>query len=79
MAEIGDFPLLPGERYEGPALFVAGARSDYIRPEHHAVIRALFPRAEFATVSGAGHWLHADNLEGLLAVVEPFLMMQEPA
>ena len=79
MAEIEDFPLLPGERYEGPALFVAGERSDYIRPEHHAVIRALFPKAGFATVPGAGHWLHADNPEGLLAVIEPFFTAWAPA
>ncbi|HUC16395.1 MAG TPA: alpha/beta fold hydrolase [Acetobacteraceae bacterium] len=79
MAEIEDFPLLSGARYKGPALFVAGERSDYIRPEHHAAIRALFPKAEFATVPGAGHWLHADNLEGLLAVIEPFFREWAPA
>ncbi len=71
--EIEDFPVPAGAEYEGPALFVAGERSDYIRAEHEGVIRALFPAARFATVRGAGHWLHADNLEGLLAAVEPFL------
>ena len=73
MPDIVDFPVPPGARYEGPTLFVAGARSDYIRPEHRPIIRALFPAARFATVPNAGHWLHADNLEGLIAVVEPFL------
>jgi pimeloyl-ACP methyl ester carboxylesterase len=73
MPDIVDFPVPPGARYEGPALFVAGARSDYIRPEHRPIIRTLFPAARFATVPNAGHWLHADNLEGLLAVVQPFL------
>ncbi|HUA77551.1 MAG TPA: alpha/beta fold hydrolase [Acetobacteraceae bacterium] len=73
MPEIEDFPAPSGATYSGPSLFVAGERSDYIRPEHHRVIRTLFPAALFATVPGAGHWLHADNLEGLLAVVEPFL------
>jgi len=73
MTEIEDFPVPPGARYEGPTLFVAGARSDYIRPEHRPIIRALFPAARFATVPDAGHWLHADNLEGLLAAVRPFL------
>ena len=73
MAEIEDFAAPAGAGYGGPTLFVAGERSDYIRPEHEGVIQALFPAARFATVPGAGHWLHADNLEGLLAVVEPFL------
>lgn len=63
-----------GATYAGPTLFVAGARSDYIRPEHRPAIRALFPRARFATVKAAGHWLHADNPDGFVAVVEGFLV-----
>ena len=59
--------------YPGPALFVAGERSDYIRPEHRLAIRALFPRARFATLRDAGHWLHADNPDGFVALVEGFL------
>lgn len=62
-----------GRRYEGPALFVSGARSPYVRPEHRPLIRALFPHARFATVKEAGHWLHADNPEGFAGVVEGFL------
>ncbi len=61
-----------GARYEGPALFVAGARSDYIRPEHRPVIRALFPAAKFVTLKDAGHWLHADNPAGFVAVAGAF-------
>lgn len=56
-----------------PALFVAGDRSDYIRPQDHAAIRSLFPKALFATVHEAGHWLHADNPAGFLSVVQGFL------
>ena len=58
--------------YEGPVLFIAGARSDYIRQEHRPVIRTLFPRARFVTLKHAGHWLHADNPNGFVAVVEAF-------
>lgn len=60
-------------RYAGPTLFVTGERSTYVRPEHHARIRALFPAARLATVAGAGHWLHAENPEGFLAAVTGFL------
>ena len=63
----------PGARFEGPVLFVAGARSDYIRPEHRPVIRALFPAAKFVTLKDAGHWLHADNPAGFVAVARAFL------
>lgn len=63
---------LPGT-YPGPSLFVAGASSDYVRPEHRSVIRTLFPTARFVAVKHAGHWLHADNPSGFLSVVEAFL------
>ncbi len=68
-----DWPEHHGASYAGPTLFVAGARSDYIRAEHRATIRALFPRARFVTVKEAGHWVHADNPSGFAAVVEAFL------
>jgi len=37
----------PGGTYLGPTLFVSGARSDYVLPEHRPIIRALFPAAPF--------------------------------
>ena len=60
-------------RYTGPTLFIAGAASDYIRPEHRPMIRSLFPSARFVTLKNAGHWLHADNPSGFVGVVEAFL------
>jgi esterase len=59
--------------YDGPVLVLAGERSNYIRPAHHERIAALFPRAAFATVPGSGHWVHAENPQGFLALLEPFL------
>ena len=63
----------PPGQYTGPTLFVSGARSDFVLPEHRPAIRALFPTARFVTVKNAGHWLHADNPAGFLSVVEAFL------
>jgi pimeloyl-ACP methyl ester carboxylesterase len=60
-------------RYLGPTLFVAGAGSDYIRPEHRPLIRTWFPNNRLVTLKNAGHWLHADNPSGFVAVVEAFL------
>ena len=71
MPEIEDFPVTG--RFEGPVLVLAGERSGYIRPEHHRVFRALFPAARFALVERAGHWVHADNPNAVLALTEPFL------
>jgi esterase len=63
----------PNARYDGPTLFIAGATSDYIRTEHRPAIRALFPAARFVTLKNAGHWLHAENPDGFVGVVEAFL------
>jgi esterase len=61
--------------YSGPTLFVAGATSNYIKPEHRPMIRSRFPGARFVTLKNAGHWLHADNPSGFIAVIEAFLTM----
>jgi pimeloyl-ACP methyl ester carboxylesterase len=59
--------------YAGRTLIVAGAESPYIRAEDRPLIRTLFPAARFVTVKHAGHWVHADNPAGFLAVLEAFL------
>jgi esterase len=64
---------LPAASYTGRTLFVAGETSDYITRDDRPLIRTLFPTARFVTVKHAGHWLHADNPAGFLAVVEAFL------
>ena len=73
LPEIEGWSAPPDARYAGPTLFLAGANSDYVQPEHRPVIRALFPNARFVTLKNAGHWLHADNPSGFVAVVEAFL------
>lgn len=70
---IEGWPDFDDPAYAGPVLFVAGARSDYIRPGHRPAIRALFPSARFVTLKDAGHWVHADNPDGFTALVDAFL------
>jgi len=72
MPEIEAFPAFT-TRYEGPTLVLNGGRSGYIRAAHHAAFRALFPAARFATLPEAGHWLHAEQPDQFLALIEPFL------
>lgn len=71
MPSIGGWPDPPG-RYDGPMLVLAGDKSDYILPEHHARFRALFPAARFASIP-AGHWLHSENPLAFIAQVTAFL------
>jgi esterase len=59
--------------YPGPVLWLAGARSSYVRPEYAPAMRALFPRVQLVTVKDAGHWLHSDQPEVFLSVMRRFL------
>jgi pimeloyl-ACP methyl ester carboxylesterase len=77
MTAIIGFPDLAGQ-FDGPTLFLTGALSDYVRPEHRAGITALFPGAKFARIPGAGHWLHADKPREFVAAVDAFLQMKIP-
>lgn len=73
MDEILGFPDFDGRRFDGPALFLAGADSDYVRPKHEPAIHRLFPAADIEMVSGAGHWVHADQPQAFLAAARRFL------
>jgi esterase len=64
-------------RYPGSTLFVAGALSDYVRPDQRPAIRALFPYARFVTLKNAGHWVHVDNPSGFVSVLEGFLQSRD--
>jgi esterase len=59
--------------FAGRTLFLAGALSDYVRSEHRATIRALFPQAVQARIPGASHWLHAEKPREFEAAVRVFL------
>ncbi|MFP4240089.1 MAG: alpha/beta fold hydrolase [Rhodosalinus sp.] len=72
MDAILGFPDIEG-RFDGPALFLAGAESDYIQRAHRDAIKALFPAARFAKIPGAGHWLHADKPREFEAAARAFL------
>ena len=74
MSALAAFPALPaGAVYQGPTLFIAGGRSDYLRPAHEPAIRRLFPNARIARILGARHWPHAKQPGAFLDLVEPFL------
>jgi len=59
--------------YPGPALFVRGARSQYVTDADMPEIERLFPAAEVVTIPDAGHWVHADQPDALFDAVEAFL------
>ncbi len=72
MPKIMGFPEFDTQ-YTGPTLFLSGANSDYVQPAHRPQIKALFPKARFASIPGAGHWLHAEKPREFEAAVRVFL------
>ena len=75
-AEIGKMaanPLWPGDRFDGPTLFVAGGKSDHVRVEDHAAIRGYFPAAQIEVLAGAGHNPHFEAREEFVAALRRFL------
>lgn len=68
---IGDWPstanLAP---FEGPVLWIAGAESDYVKPDHMGAMRELFPKVRLVTVKNAGHWVHADRPEVVVELLQ---------
>ncbi len=64
LADIGGFPAYSNQRsFDHHALFLGGADSNYILPEHHEKILSYFPGARLENIANAGHWLHADQPE----------------
>jgi esterase len=72
MPKIVGWPATSGA-FTGPTLFLTGANSSYVLPEHRDTIRALFPKARFAKLVGAGHWLHAERPREFEETVALFL------
>jgi pimeloyl-ACP methyl ester carboxylesterase len=60
MHHVLGFPEVTGS-FDKPTLFLSGANSQYVLPDHRPKIKALFPNAVFAKIPDAGHWLHAEQ------------------
>ena len=70
--DLGGWP--PTEAtFDRPVLWVAGANSDYIQPGYREAMRRLFPKVRSVTIKGAGHWVHSEQPEAFVAVLQKFL------
>jgi len=54
-------PVETDAPFDKPALFIRGGESDYVPDEDIPQIEKLFPQAKISTISGASHWLHAEE------------------
>jgi pimeloyl-ACP methyl ester carboxylesterase len=72
---IGGWPeeQLGGATYDGPVLWVAGAESNYVRPDYAAAMDRWFPRNRLVTIKGTGHWVHSEQPEVFVEVLRRFV------
>ncbi|MDH3662120.1 MAG: alpha/beta fold hydrolase [Alphaproteobacteria bacterium] len=73
MADLMSFATGEHDLYRGPALFLAGANSHYVRSEHRPTIDQLFAKADIRAIADAGHWVHAEQPAAFLAHLQDFL------
>ena len=59
--------------FEGPTLFLGGANSSYIQQQDLPDINTHFPNAEWVSIPNAGHWLHAEQPQAVVAEMRNFL------
>lgn len=75
MDKIMSFPAYE-TTFDKPVLFLSGAQSDYVQPEHRPEIKKRFPNARFAKLRDAGHWLHADQPRAFESATRTFISAQ---
>jgi esterase len=66
-------PIDSSKTYNGDTLFIRGEKSRYIKDEDWDGIKKIFPNASLETISGAGHWVHADRPAELVNAVKEFI------
>lgn len=72
MANVGA-EIKSDDRIETPTLFMRGENSTYIKDEDLEGILDLFPNAKLETISGAGHWVQADQPKAFVSTLLSFL------
>ena len=76
-----DLPVIAGfphvdTTFDHPVLWVAGERSDYVRDDHQAEMRRLFPATRLVTIKGAGHWVHSEQPAAFVSALRVFLALR---
>jgi len=75
-ARMGDWPVGPGDYtpYPNPVLWITGGESEYVTDEDGEPMRELFPLARQVTVKGAGHWVHTESPDIVVAALRRFIL-----
>ncbi len=72
---MGNIPLEKNAKavFGMPTLFIKGEKSDYIQNDDIPTIQNLFNNYKIISISDAGHWVHAEQPEKFVTVVNEFL------
>ena len=62
-----------GTVFEGPTLFLGGANSSYIQEKDLSDMKRHFPNCTWISIPNAGHWLHAEQPQAVVAEMRKFL------
>ncbi len=74
MADIIAFPELENSSlFAKKVFFIGGEYSDYLNKNNRDKTKQLFPKALFSTLKKAGHWLHAEQPEHFVSLLQYYL------
>lgn len=65
--------VVPGEPFNKPVLVIRGDKSDYVSDDDFKEMKEVFPLAAMETMEKASHWLHADDTQTFIKIVDDFL------
>ncbi|MBK9270849.1 MAG: alpha/beta fold hydrolase [Saprospiraceae bacterium] len=55
-----------------PVLFLSGGNSNYISLDDHNSIRYMFSKAQFQSITDAGHWVHAEKTKETIEAIKKY-------
>ncbi|NLA65275.1 MAG: alpha/beta fold hydrolase [Leucobacter sp.] len=68
------FPDLGDLQFSAPVLWIRGDQSDYVNEAAVPIMRGYFPKTVRLTVRGAGHWVHSQKPQEVIAALRGFLL-----
>ena len=69
LPELERNPLGQADHFDGPSLFISGARSAFVQPGDIGAIHSHFPMARFTTLADAGHNPHIEERQEFVRAI----------
>jgi pimeloyl-ACP methyl ester carboxylesterase len=69
LPDIAGWPAVSGASFDGPTSWMVGQQSAYYRPEDIRLMQRYFPLVRTVVIPSAGHWVHADNPNAVIAAM----------